>query len=117
VFAAVLCAGCSTQQIYDGPRLPRDQVARISGDMRFTAGVPVSVLLRQVDGRTLGASASSVEVMPGSRRLLVDCVVHESRSTSRHTLDVDVVAGQRYRLVAETGTGLRQCTSVRLEQQ
>ena len=114
VLAAML-AGCMTQRAYDGPELARDEIARISGDLRFTAGVPVSALLRQVDGRTLGLSESSVDVPAGKHNLLVDCKVQETGSTTRHSLDVDVYGGQRYRLVAETGPGLRECTSVRLE--
>jgi hypothetical protein len=108
-------AGCMTNQAYEGPKLARDEVAHVSGDLRFTAGVPVSALLRQVDGRTLGLTESSVDLEPGQHQLLVDCKVQESGSTTRHSLDVEVYAGQRYRLVAETGPGLRECTSVRLE--
>jgi len=108
-------SGCMTQRTYDGPERSRDEVARISGDLRFTAGVPVSALLRQVDGRTLGLTENSVEVEPGQHDLLVDCKVQETGSTTRHELKVDVYAGRRYRLVAETGPGLRECTSVRLE--
>lgn len=104
-----------TQQAYQGGKLPQDEVARISGDLRFTAGAPLSVLLRQVDGRTLGVSESSVDVLPGSHRLLVDCRIQEANSISRHTLQVEVLAGQRYRLVADAGPGLRECTAVRLE--
>ncbi len=111
----MLGAGCMTQQGYDGPKLAGDEVARISGDLRFTAGVPVSALLRQVDGRTLTINQSSVDVTPGSHTLLVDCRVQETDSTSRYSLEVDVAAGRRYRLVAETGPGLRECVSVRLE--
>jgi hypothetical protein len=114
VLAAML-AGCMTQRAYDGPELARDEIAHISGDLRFTAGVPVSALLRQVDGRTLGLSESSVDVPAGQHKLLIDCKVQETGSTTRHSLDVDVYGGQRYRLVAETGPGLRECTSVRLE--
>ena len=94
-------AGCMTQQAYDGPKLARDEVAHISGDLRFTAGAPVSALLRQVDGRALSISQSGVDVDPGSHELLVDCVVRETGSTSRFSLDVDVIAGRRYRLVPE----------------
>ena len=115
IAAALGLAGCMTNQAYDGPKLARDEVAHISGDLRFTAGVPVSALLRQVDGRTLGLTENSVDLEPGQHTLLVDCKVQESGNTTRHTLEVEVFAGERYRLVAETGPGLRECTSVRLE--
>lgn len=118
-FAAVLLlsGGCMTQQSYEGAKLPRDEVAHISGDLRFTAGAPLSVLLRQVDGRTLSVGENAVDVLPGSHNLLVDCRIQETDSTTRHSLDVEVSAGRRYKLVAETGAGLRECTSVRLEEQ
>jgi hypothetical protein len=110
-------AGCMTQQAYDGPKLDRDEVAHISGDLRFTAGAPVSALLRQVDGQALGISQSGVDVNPGSHQLLVDCVVREAGTTSRFSLDVDVSAGQRYRLVAEVGSAREGCVAVHLEAQ
>lgn len=113
----LLCGGCMTQQSYDGAKLARDDVAHISGDLRFTAGAPLSVLLRQVDDRSLSVGENAVDVLPGSHRLLVDCRIRETDSTTRHSLDVEVWAGRRYKLVAETGVGLRECTSVRLEAQ
>lgn len=113
--ALLLCAGCMTRQSYDGPRLPQDEIARISGDPSFNAGIPVAALLRQVDGSTLRVTQSSVDVLPGAHRLLVDCRIQETKSTTRHSLDVEVYAGRHYKLVAETGPGLRECTSVRLE--
>jgi hypothetical protein len=109
------CAGCMTQQSYEGPKLPADEVARISGDLRITAGAPMSVILRKVDDRVLGLSESGVDVLPGPHRLLVDCLIRETGSTSRHSIDAEVSAGQRYKLVADFGPGLRGCESVRLE--
>lgn len=119
LFVATLLSlcGCMTQQAYDGPKLARDEVAHISGDLRFTAGAPVSALLRQVDGRVLGISQSGVDVDPGSHELLVDCVVRETGSTSRFSLNIDVFAGRRYRLVPETGPAREGCIAVHLEAQ
>lgn len=117
VTAALLlaCVGCMTQQSYEGPRLPADEVAHISGDLRLTAGAPMSVILRKVDDRVLGLSESGVDVLPGPHRLLVDCLIRETSSTSRHSIDAEVAAGRRYKLVAEFAPGLRECESVRLE--
>ncbi|MGH8178798.1 MAG: hypothetical protein ACREV5_21275 [Steroidobacter sp.] len=109
------CAGCMTVQTYDGERREADEVARISGDFRVTAGAPVSVILRQVDGRTLGMGENAVEVLPGDHSLLVDCRIAETDSVSRHSIDAQVAAGRRYRLVAETSPGLRECTAVSLQ--
>lgn len=110
----VLC-GCMTVQSYDGERRARDEVARISGDYRITAGAPVSVILRQVNGRTLNVGQNAVDVLPGTHQLLVDCRIAETQSTSRHAIDVEVSAGRRYRLVAEVEAGLRGCSGVSLQ--
>jgi hypothetical protein len=115
LIGAMLLGGCMTLQGYDGERRQPDELARISGDPRITAGSPVTAVLRQVDRHTLGLGQSSVDVLPGPHRLLVDCRVAETESVSRHSLDVEVSAGGRYRLVAETGPGLKGCTAVRLE--
>jgi hypothetical protein len=112
--AALACAGCRTAQSYAGERLPGAEVARISGDVPVN-GAPLAVILRKVDRRELGFSESSAEVLPGKHSLLVDCRIRETSSTSRHSLDVEVEAGGRYRLVAEAAKGLRGCVEVRLE--
>ncbi|MFO7304781.1 MAG: hypothetical protein C0P74_004595 [Gammaproteobacteria bacterium] len=119
--AFALCAiglclvACATVRSYEGGPRPADEVARISGDFHFTAGVPVSVILRKVDDYPLRFGERTVEVLPGKHRLLVDCRIAETSSTTRLSVDVEVYAGERYRLVAETGPGLKECTSVSLE--
>lgn len=111
---AVAISGCMTAQSYEGPRRPADEVARVSGDLRISAGAPVSVILRQVDGNTLGPGETSVEVLPGEHTLLVDCRIAETNSISRHSIDAELVAGRRYRFLAETGPGMRECVDVQL---
>ena len=106
--------GCATLQSYEGPRRPADEVARVSGDLRINAGAPVSVILLQVDGQTLSASDSSVEVLPGEHTFLVNCRIAETNSLSRHSIEAEVVAGRHYRFEADTGPGMRECTDVRL---
>jgi hypothetical protein len=113
--AALTCTGCLTAPMYEGEKRGRDEVAHIAGDPRVTAGTPVTAILRQVDGRTLNVGQSSVDVLPGVHKLLVDCRIAETSSVTRHTIDAEVSAGSSYRLVAETGAGLRECTNVRLE--
>lgn len=107
-------AGCRTAQSYAGERLTKDQVAFITGDTPLN-GAPLAVLLRKVDRRELGFSERSAEVLPGKHTLLVDCRIRETSSTSRHTLEVEVEAGSRYRLAAEAAKGLRGCVDVRIE--
>jgi hypothetical protein len=113
--AVLSCAGCRTAQSYAGERLSSAEVARISGDVPVN-GAPLAVILRKVDRRELGFSESSAEVLPGKHSLLVDCRIRETSSTSRHSLDVEVEAGRRYRLVAEAAKGLRGCVEVRIEE-
>jgi hypothetical protein len=115
MLVALIATGCATGQSYEGERRARDEVAKISGDLRVTAGAPVTVILRKVDGYELGLGENSVEVLPGKRQLLVDCRIAETSSTTRLSIEAEVYAGERYRLVAETGPGLRGCASVSLE--
>jgi len=115
VFAACLMQGCMTAQTYEGEPRARDEVAHIVGDARITAGAPISVVLRQVDGKTLSLGQSSVDVLPGKHSLLVDCRIQATDSITRHEIEQDFFAGRRYRLVAETGPGVRDCTGVSLE--
>lgn len=113
--AAASVGGCMSVQLYDGPRRDRDEVARISGDPVVTAGSPITVILRQVDGRDIGVTQTAVEVLEGRHELLVDCRIAETKSVSRHSLSVEVYGGRNYRLRAETGPALRECTGVTLE--
>ena len=112
---ALVCSGCATVQLYDGPRLSASEVARISGDPSITAGLPVTVVLREVDNVELNVSQTAVEVLPGKHRLLVDCRIADTKRTDRHSIDAEVSAGRQYKLVAETGPGLRECTQVTLQ--
>jgi hypothetical protein len=113
--AALAASACMTAQTYEGPRRPRSEVAHIAGDLALSAGAPISVLLRQVDGITLSLGQNAVDVLPGTHELLVDCRIQETGGVSRHVIEVDVYEGRTYRLVPETGPGLRECTEVRLE--
>ena len=112
---ALSLGGCTTARGYEGAQRAADEIARISGDFRVTAGAPVSVILRQVDERVLGAGERSVDVLPGEHRLLVDCRIAETGSVSRHAIDVSVVQGQRYKLRAQLAPGLRECATVVLD--
>jgi len=116
VLALVLvCSGCGTAQLYDGPRRSSDEVARITGDMRIHAGSPLTLVLREVDNTPLNLGQNAVEVLPGKHRFLVDCRIAETEKTSRHSVEEEVSAGRHYRFVAETGPGLRECTQVTLQ--
>lgn len=102
-------------QLYDGPKRDRDEVARITGDPVVTAGSPITAVLRQVDDHDIGLTQTSVEVLEGKHTLLVDCRIAETKSTSRHSLEVEVSGGRKYRLRAQSGPGLRGCAGVSLE--
>ena len=115
LFVACGVQGCMTAQTYDGPRLASDEVAHLRGDMSFNAGAPLSVILRQVDEQALSVSQSAVDVLPGKHTLLVDCRIQETGGVTRFSIEYEFSAGRRYRLSAETGPGLRECTAVHVE--
>ncbi len=110
--AAVVLAGCATERAYPGPELAPGERAVVRADPALSAGLPVTVRLRQVDGRDVPLSVSSVELPPGGHELLVDCRVREAESTRRFTLAVELEAGAEYRLVADATA--RNCEAVRL---
>lgn len=109
---AALLVGCATERAYDGPELPAGESATVRADPVVSAGLPVQLRIRSVDGREVGISASKVELPPGSHALLVDCRVAESGSVRRFTVEADLESGRRYRLEAEATA--RNCEAVRL---
>jgi hypothetical protein len=113
--ALVLLAGCTTYRAYDGEPRERDEIAIIVGDYRINAGLPITLLLRQVDGQRLEVQHRGVAVLPGDHTLLVDCVIRETSSTTRHEIEVSVAAGRRYGLTAEPAAGLRGCARIELQ--
>ena len=112
VLAAALLAGCATERAYEGPALPPGERAIVRADPVVSAGLPVQLRIRSVDGRAIGLSASRVEVPAGPHVLLVDCRVAESGSLRRFTVEAELAPGRRYRLAAEATA--RNCEAVRL---
>ncbi len=116
---ASVSAGCATYQAYDGPKLPRAQLAIVEGSGKIRSGLPLALVIRSVDGRSVGVQYSSVALAPGSHELLVDCEVSASApggaAASRHALRVEVSAGEKYRLSARMSPGNRSCADVGLE--
>jgi hypothetical protein len=108
--AAALVAACTTTRLYDGPRLPPGERAVVRADPAVSAGLPVQLRLRQVDGQDVALAASAVELAPGAHELLVDCRVAESGSVRRFRVEGDLAAGGRYRLVARANA--RNCEAV-----
>jgi len=111
-----LSAGCATYHAYDGPRRPADEIAIVTGAAKLRAATPLALVIRAVDERSVDVRYSSVALTPGPHRLLVDCQLGEQPGTaSRHSIDIDVGAGERYRLTAQMRPGNRACASVELE--
>jgi hypothetical protein len=110
--AALLLAGCGTQRMYEGPPLAEDERAIVRADPVVSAGAPVQLRLRQVDGQDVGLSSSKVELPAGKHTLLVDCRIAESGSVGRFTVEAELEAGGHYRLVANTTA--RKCEAVEL---
>jgi hypothetical protein len=112
----LLLCGCATYQAYDGPTRAADELAIVSGASKFRATTPLALIIRSVDERTVDVRYNSVALIPGKHQLIVDCQLGEEPGTaSRHVLDVDVGAGDRYGLRAEMAPGNRSCASVSLE--
>ena len=109
---AAAASGCATERLYEGA-LPAGEAAIVRADPAVSAGAPVQVRLRRVDGREVGVSATRVELPPGPHVLLVDCRVAESGSVRRFTVEAELERGGRYRLVADTTA--RNCEAVRLD--
>jgi hypothetical protein len=109
-----LLAGCESLHLYEGKRLPKDELAQITGDSRISGSLPVTVTIRTVDEEELGLRYRGAYVLPGEHDLLIDCTVTESKQTSRHHLHVSVDAGVKYSLVADTGPGNRACADVQI---
>lgn len=112
LLAMTLCAGCATTRAYDGPPLPASERAIVRADPAVSAGLPVQVRLRQVDGRDIPLQTSAVELAPGTHELLVDCRVAESGAVGRFDLEVVLAAGAEYRLFAAATA--RNCEAVEL---
>jgi len=102
-------AGCGSLQAYEGARLPAGERALVHADLSLSAGLPVEVILRKVDGYEVPVSKSTVELPPGSHRFVVDCRVPEAGVVTRFVIDAEVEAGGSYRLVADaTARGCRE---------
>jgi hypothetical protein len=112
VTLALLLTGCATERLYEGPPLAADERAVVRADPIVSAGAPVQLRLRLVDGREVGLSTSKVELAPGKHTFVVDCRIAESGSVGRFTVEAEVEAGGRYRLVAITTA--RNCETVAL---
>jgi hypothetical protein len=114
LIVGLIVSGCESLHLYEGDKRPREQLALITGDSRLSGSLPIRAVIRRVDEEDLGMRFQGVYVLPGDHDLLIDCTVTESKSTSRHHLRVDVDAGVKYRLVANTGPGNRSCNEVEL---
>jgi hypothetical protein len=112
VLISLLFAGCATERAYEGPALAKEERAIVRADPVVSAGLPVQIRIRRADGHDVGFTASQVELPPGKHALVVDCRVAETGAVRRFTLEEELVAGGRYRLVADTSA--RNCEAVAL---
>lgn len=108
----LLVAGCATERAYEGPPLAKDERVIVRADPVVSAGLPVQIRIRRADGHDVGLASSKVELAPGKHTFVVDCTVAESGAVRRFTLEEELDAGGRYRLVANATT--RNCEAVAL---
>ena len=116
LLGCLLLAGCATQRGYDGPVRPSAELAVIEGSPSINAGLPLASVLRKVDERVVSVGHSKVAVLAGEHRVLVDCVMSATHTTTRHELVFEAYAGRRYVLVAEESPGNRTCGTVRVDE-
>ena len=110
--AAMFSTACATERLYEGPPLPASERAIVRADPAVSAGLPVQLRLRRwTDARSDCPRARSSS-LPGKHILLVDCRVAESGSVRRFTVEAELEAGGRYRLVANATA--RNCEAVEL---
>jgi hypothetical protein len=108
-------SGCFSLHAYQTEALGSARPAQVIGDYHLRAGALVNVFLRSVDDRPLRVWQHSAEVDAGAHRLLVDCEVTATGKLSRHSLNVSLENGVRYRLTAEA-SDQQGCTQVNLEE-
>jgi hypothetical protein len=107
--------GCATARVYDGAVRPADELARIDGAPRFSAGLPIAAVIRKVDATVLSTGYSRASVAPGPHTVLIDCHVYAAHTTTRFELTIDAEAGSRYVLVPVSAAGNRACEAVHVE--
>lgn len=112
LLAALAVAACATERAYEGPALAKEERAVVRADPVVSAGSPVQVRIRQADGHDVGLTASKVELPPGKHSFVIDCKVAASGAVRRFTLEEELDAGGRYRIVADATT--RNCEAVAL---
>jgi hypothetical protein len=110
--AALALAGCATERAYEGPALAKGERAVVRADPVVSAGLPVQIRIRQADGHDVGLSASKVELPPGRHSFVIDCRIAETGAVRRFTLEEELDAGGRYRVVANATA--RNCEAVAL---
>ena len=115
VIAVIALPGCLSLRAYDGEKLGADSVAVVKGDYKIRAGAPMSLLLRKVDEYPVDVRYSSVQVLPGMHTLLIDCQLTGAGSVSRHSIQAELEAGVKYRIIGESSAGNRDCEQVHLD--
>ncbi len=112
----LLLGACATERAYEGPQRPPGELAVIEGAPRVNAGLPMAPLLRKVDDRVVGLGYARVSVAPGTHRVLVDCVMSQTHTTTRFELSIETYPGHRYVLVAESAPGNLRCGAVHVDE-
>jgi hypothetical protein len=108
---ACVASACGSLRAYEGARLAPEERAVVRADPAVSAGLPVEVILRRVDGYDVPVSKTRVELPPGRHRFMVDCRVPEAGVVTRFVIDEEVQASRSYRLVADaTARGCREVT-------
>lgn len=86
-----LVAGCASVKQYEGPALPKDQVATVTRDS-------MRVHIVRVNGRAPGGVANEIQLLPGRNELSISYQIANLGSVVNQTLAFDARAGGEYML-------------------
>ena len=101
VISAAVLFGCGVTDTIDSSGTADANKATILGASRGTALFsPRPVVIKSVDGRSVGASADSVKVSPGIHVLVVTCY-QSLFARNTHEMTVSVDAGETYILTSQ----------------
>ncbi|MGH8497070.1 MAG: hypothetical protein ACREVN_13140 [Gammaproteobacteria bacterium] len=116
VIASLLgVSACATARLYEGQARLTEDVAIIQSASRLTVLFsPNPVYVRSVDGRDIAAGVSELVVEPGEHTLVARCRANLIYG-STHTLELDLQAGNTYRLESVANPTTRCSVRVRAE--
>ena len=102
----LVLAGCSTTQLYDGPKQPESEIVRVEG-VNNPEAAGYKVVVCQINGESLSPCKNEIEILPGKHTLKLELV--KSGVTRQTSYNRKVFrAGDRYLMAPGKLTGSGQ---------